>query len=423
MYTWRAAIKQVIQNQAPGLSESSGEVLMFENLDQLPPDPILGLLTAYREDPNPRKVDLGIGVYKDEQGDTPIMAAVTTAQQIHLANETTKTYVGPAGDERFNAAIGALLFGTDHAVIKDDRLTTIQTPGGCGAVRMAAEFIKRSNPDTTVWVSNPTWANHIPLLGDSGLHIEQYPYYDHQTHCIQFEQMVSTLKQAGKNDVVLLHGCCHNPCGADLTRDQWQVVSNMAVNQGFLPLVDIAYQGLGESVSEDAFGTRLLANQVPELIVASSCSKNFGLYRERTGSVNLIMQNAKQLQASQSQMLSITRGVYSMPPAHGASIVATILNDAELSEQWAQELAQMCARINDLRSLLVRKIRDKGINADFSFIEAEKGMFSFLAISPEQVHRLKNEFSIYMVDSSRINVAGISHSNIDYLVESLHQVL
>ena len=396
---------------------------MFENLDQLPPDPILGLLAAYREDPNPDRVDLGIGVYKNEQGDTPIMAAVTRAQQIHLANETTKSYVGPAGDERFNAAIGALLFGKDHAVIEDGRLATIQTPGGCGAVRMAAEFIKRSNPEATVWVSSPTWANHIPLLGDSGLRIKEYPYYDYQSHYIQFDQMVVALTEAGANDVVLLHGCCHNPCGADLNRDQWQVVSQMAVTQGFLPLVDIAYQGLGEGVAEDAYGTRLLASEVPELIVASSCSKNFGLYRERTGSVNLIMSNTKQLRASQSQMLSITRGVYSMPPAHGASIVEYILNDAELSKLWADELTEMCNRINALRSLLVRKIRDKGINADFSFIEAEKGMFSFLGISPEQVQRLKNEFSIYMVDSSRINVAGISHSNIDYLVDSLHHVL
>jgi aspartate aminotransferase len=396
---------------------------MFENLDLLPPDPILGLLAAYRDDPNPDKVDLGIGVYKDEQGETPVMAAVKEAQQLYLARETTKTYVGPAGNEGFNALIATLLFGKDHAVIKEGRLATIQTPGGCGAMRMAAEFIKRSNPDATVWVSSPTWANHIPLLGDSGLHIEHYPYYDYQAHGIQFEQMLNTLKQAGRNDVVLLHGCCHNPCGADLNPDQWRAVSEMAVKQGFLPLIDIAYQGLGDSLDEDAFGTRLLASEVPELIVASSCSKNFGLYRERTGSVNLILQNASQLKASQSQMLSVTRGVYSMPPAHGANIVEHILNDAELSEIWLRELTQMCARINDLRSLLVGKIKDQGINADFSFIEAEKGMFSFLGISPEQVQRLKNEFSIYMVDSSRINVAGISHANIDYLVDSLHQVI
>jgi aspartate aminotransferase len=271
-------------------------------------------------------------------------------------------------------------------------------------------------------VSNPTWANHRPLLGDSGLRIEEYPYYDYQAHCIQFEQMISALKQAGSDDVVLLHGCCHNPCGADLNKDQWQVISEMAVTQGFIPLVDFAYQGLGDGVAEDAVGTRLLASQVPEMLVASSCSKNFGLYRERTGSVNLIMSNTKQLQASQSQMLSITRGVYSMPPAHGASIVECILNDSELAKLWTQELTQMCHRINNLRSLLVRMLQDKGVNADFSFIEDEKGMFSFLGISPEQVQRLKDEFSIYMMNSSRINVAGISHNNIDYLVDSLHQV-
>lgn len=396
---------------------------MFENLELLPADPILGLLAAYRDDPNPLKVDLGIGVYKDESGDTPIMSAVKKAQQIHLSTETTKTYIGPAGDELFNTNVGALLFGVNHQVIKDDRLATIQTPGGCGAVRMAAEFIKRSKADATVWVSNPTWANHIPLLGDSGLQIKEYPYYDYQLHSIQFDQMVTTLKQATEQDVVLLHGCCHNPCGADLNREQWEVISELAVTQGFLPLVDIAYQGLGESIDADAFGTRLLADKVPELIVASSCSKNFGLYRERTGSVNLIAKNEQQLRASSSQMLSVTRGVYSMPPAHGASIVACILGDEELSLEWSNELSAMCERINNLRSLFVRKLRDKGINRDFSFIEDEKGMFSFLGISSSEVSRLKDEYAIYMVDSSRINVAGISHANIDYLVDSLHNVL
>ncbi len=351
------------------------------------------------------------------------MEAVKKAEKLLLASETTKTYVGPAGDERFNLAIGKLLFGTAHKVMRDDRLATIQTPGGCGAVRMAAEFIKRGNPDTTVWVSNPTWANHVPLLGDAGLKLAEYPYYDYQSHAIQFENMVAALKQADNNSVVLLHGCCHNPCGADLSTDQWQIISEMAVRQGFIPLIDIAYQGLGEGLAEDAFGPRLLADEVPELIVASSCSKNFGLYRERTGSVNLIAENSSQRKASQSQMLSITRGVYSMPPAHGASIVADILDDAEMTNLWSDELSQMRVRISGLRSLLVEKLRDKGVNSDFTFIERERGMFSFLGISRDQVNRLKNEFSIYMVDSSRINVAGISHRNINYLVDSLDRVV
>lgn len=396
---------------------------MFEVLDLLPPDPILGLLGEFRADTNPDKVDLGVGVYKDEEGQTPIMQAVKMAEKIRLNTEITKTYIGPAGDEEFNDSIAKLLFGAEHPVIKQSRLSTIQTPGGCGALRMAAEFIKRCNQKVTVWVSNPTWANHIPLLGDAGLHIEKYPYYDYPTHSIDFQGMVAALQAAGPNDVVLLHGCCHNPCGADLTMEQWQTIADMAVAQGFLPFVDIAYQGLGDGLEEDAYGVRLLAKAVPEMIVASSCSKNFGLYRERIGSVNLLSTNTSQRAASLSQMLSVTRGIYSMPPAHGAAIVNTILDNPELNQLWLDELNTMRNRINDLRQLLVTKLQTSGVNADFSFIAREKGMFSFLGITPQQVQRLKQEFSVYMVDSSRINVAGISHANIEYLTHAIGQVL
>jgi aspartate aminotransferase len=351
------------------------------------------------------------------------MKAVKQAEKMLLSAETTKTYIGPAGDEEFNLAIGRLLFGEEHAIIKDNRVATIQTPGGCGALRMAAEFIMRSKPSATVWVSNPTWANHVPLLGDAGMQIREYPYYDYDRHAIRFDEMVSSLKTATASDVVLLHGCCHNPCGADLSQEQWKTIADMAETQGFLPLVDIAYQGLGDGVDEDAFGMRFLADKVPEMIVASSCSKNFGLYRERTGSVNLITANPVQLKASESQMHSVTRGVYSMPPAHGASIVKLILNDPELKSVWAEELSAMCNRINKLRRLFVEKLKDKGVNSDFSFIQQEKGMFSFLGISPKQVQRLVEEYSIYLVNSSRINVAGISDTNIDYLADSINEVI
>lgn len=396
---------------------------MFETLNLLPSDPILGLLGEFREDNNPDKVDLGVGVYKDEQGRTPIMQAVKLAEEKRLSSETTKTYIGPAGDEGFNTTIAKLLFGNEHPLLKQGRLGTIQTPGGCGALRMAAEFIKRCNNKATVWVSDPTWANHIPLLGDAGLKIRKYPYYDYISHTIDFQKMVSSLKSAGPADVVLLHGCCHNPSGADLTREQWQVITDMALSQGFLPFVDIAYQGLGDSLEADAYGVRLLAESVPEMMVASSCSKNFGLYRERIGSVNLVCTDSTQRATSMSQMLSVTRGVYSMPPAHGAAIVETILNDPGLEQLWLEELNGMRDRINDLRRLFVARLQAAGVNADFSFIEREKGMFSFLGITPEQVQRLKKEYSIYMVDSSRINVAGISHSNIDYLTHAIGQVL
>jgi aspartate aminotransferase len=396
---------------------------MFETLNLLPSDPILGLLAEYREDSNPHKVDLGIGVYKNEEGDTPIMEAVKLAEQQSMSQEMTKTYIGPAGDEGFNKSIAGLLFGARHTVITENRLVTVQTPGGCGALRVAAEFIKRCNESVTIWVSDPTWANHMPLLGDAGLNIQQYPYYDYANHSIRFDEMIEQLKSTGPGDIVLLHGCCHNPCGADLNQSQWQVLRDMAVKQGFLPFVDIAYQGLGDSLEADAYGIRLLADAVPELIVASSCSKNFGLYRERIGSVNLVCKNSAEVMASQSQLLSVTRGVYSMPPAHGATIVNAILNEPSLEQLWLAELTEMRDRINNLRRLFVARLREKGVNSDFSFIEAEKGMFSFLGISTAQVQTLKKDYSIYMVDSSRINVAGISRSNIDYLTDALIQVL
>jgi len=396
---------------------------MFEILDQLPSDPILGLLAEYREDTNPHKVDLGIGVYKNEEGDTPIMQAVKIAEQQRISQEMTKTYIGPAGDAGFNKSIARLLFGSEHTVITDNRLVTVQTPGGCGALRIAAEFIMRCNESVTIWVSDPTWANHMPLLGDAGLNIQQYPYYDYANHSIRFDEMIEKLKATGPGDIVLLHGCCHNPCGADLNQSQWQVLRDMAVEQEFLPFVDIAYQGLGESLDADAYGVRLLADAVPEMIVANSCSKNFGLYRERIGSVNLVCRNSAEVMSSQSQLLSVTRGVYSMPPAHGATIVDIILNEPQLEQLWLAELTEMRDRINSLRRLFVARLREKGVNSDFTFIEQEKGMFSFLGISAAQVQTLKKDYSIYMVDSSRINVAGISHSNIDYLTDALIQEL
>ncbi|MFZ2209361.1 MAG: amino acid aminotransferase [Porticoccaceae bacterium] len=396
---------------------------MFTALESYPPDPILRLLADFRADPNPHKVDLGVGVYKDETGHTPIMGAVKTAEARVFAGEETKSYIGPAGVPEFNAAIKDLIFGTRHPVLADARVATVLTPGGCGALRVGAELLKRAAPETTIWVSDPTWANHIPLLGNAGLRIREYPYYDREHSVLRFDAMLSALTESGSGDVVLLHGCCHNPCGADLNLAQWRAVAELAEKRGFLPFVDLAYQGLGDGLDVDAQGLRLLAERLPEMLVASSCSKNFGLYRERVGSLSVVGQSAQRAEITVSHVNNIVRGIYSMPPSHGGAIVAEILNDPELDRQWRDELDVMRDRINGLRKLLNNKLRARGVDRDFSFVERERGMFSFLGLSAEQVTRLIDEYSIYMVNSSRINVAGLSQANADYVVEALATVM
>ncbi|GAA0700155.1 aspartate/tyrosine/aromatic aminotransferase [Marinobacterium maritimum] len=393
---------------------------MFEQLKTLPQDPILGLMKTFREDPRTDKVDLGVGVYRDEAGATPIMAAVATAQERLLATETTKAYIGPAGAEGFNRLIGQLLLGGNHPALKDGRVNVVQTPGGCGALRMAAEFLKLCKADTTVWVSTPTWANHIPLLGGAGLSIREYPYLDKATLSVDFDAMMACLEQADAGDVVLLHGCCHNPSGADLDADQWSAITDLVERKGLLPFIDIAYQGLGEGLDQDALGVRLMAERLPEVIVASSCSKNFGLYRERTGALMLISANAQQGLAATSQLLSAIRSHYSMPPSHGAAVVEMILDTPELMQQWQQELGAMCSRILELRAALSQALAPAG---DFSFIERQRGMFSFLGISPQQVQILREEFGIYMLDSSRINIAGLSATTLPQVATALQEVL
>jgi aspartate aminotransferase len=288
---------------------------------------------------------------------------------------------------------------------------------------VAAEFIMKANPQARIWVSDPTWPNHVPLLGTAGLRIETYPYYDYENHVIRFEEMLEALATAGSNDLVLLHGCCHNPCGADLTPEQWQAVRDLALEKGFTVFVDLAYQGLGDGLDEDVYGVRLLAESLPELIVVSSCSKNFGLYRERVGALTVICQSPAQLSAVSSQLASIARGIYSMPPDHGAAIVRIILEDPDLTISWDRELTEMRDRINGLRSTLATRLAAAGASRNFDFIQNEKGMFSFLGIGVAQVQQLIENYSIYLVNSSRVNVAGINESNIDYLVESLVSVL
>ncbi|MFI2809704.1 MULTISPECIES: amino acid aminotransferase [Microbulbifer] len=396
---------------------------MFEHLSSLPPDPILGLLASYRADENPDKIDLGVGVYKDEAGHTAILQAVKEAETRLLQSEETKAYIGPAGTPGFNAAMQELVLGANHPALVANRVRSAQTPGGCGALRVLAELVDRAKPGATVWVSDPTWANHVPLLGNAGLQIKSYPYYDRSSGSLQFDAMVETLKDVGEGDVVLLHACCHNPCGADLSREQWQVLVEMAQKQGFTPFIDMAYQGFGDGLDDDAWGLRLMAESVPELLVAASCSKNFGLYRERVGLAMVIYNDSAAADTGQTQMLSAVRGNYSMPPSHGAAIVESILTDASLRANWEAELTEMRERINGLRAGVVESLAAAGAAGDFSFIREQKGMFSFLGINPEQVARLQKEYSIYMVDSSRMSIAGLSQSNMEYFCKAVASVL
>lgn len=395
---------------------------MFEHLETLNPDPILGLMAAYREDAHPQKIDLGVGVYRDDSGATPIMAAVNEAEQRRHDDEVTKAYIGPPGTPEFNEVARALMFGANHAVISSGRIAGVQTPGGCGALRVGAELIKRARPETTIWVSDPTWANHVPLLGNAGLAIQEYAYYDRESSSLNADGMLAALSQVPAGDIVLLHGCCHNPSGVDLKAEHWHAVAKLAVERGFTPFIDLAYQGLGDGLDEDAIGVRVMADACPELIVASSYSKNFGLYRERVGSLQIVSADTQQVGIVQSQLNSVVRGIYSMPPAHGAAIVEIILHDEALNASWIEELDGMRDRINGLRSTLATRLTE-ATGRDFSFIEEQRGMFSFLGITPQQVETLRTQYSIYMVDSSRINVAGVNNANIDYFVQAMGEVL
>ena len=396
---------------------------MFAQLQPVATDPILGLMAAYKEDPNPNKVDLGVGVYKDEQGHTAVLKCVKEAEALRLKNEDSKTYIGMAGDLSFNSHIEKLAFGNGHKVLLANRVTTAHTPGGTGALRVAAEFIKKANPNATIWVTSPTWANHISMFKAAGLNVKEYTYYDYNTKGLNEEGMFADLATVPAGDVVLVHACCHNPSGMDLTFAQWQRFTALAKERGFTPLVDMAYQGFGTGLDEDAKGLRHLADNVDEMILCSSCSKNFGLYRERIGAVSIVSVDSKVNDVCRVNLLSVVRSIYSMPPAHGAIIVANILDSAELTSLWHQELAEMRDRINNYRQLIIDKLAAQGVTQDFSFITRQHGMFSFLGINKEQISRLRSEFSIYMVDSSRVSIAGLNHSNIDYFAKSVATVL
>ncbi|OZN24156.1 aromatic amino acid aminotransferase [Actinobacillus seminis] len=396
---------------------------MFENINAAPADPILGLGEAFKAETRDKKINLGIGVYKDAQGTTPIMQAVKKAEQRLFDVETTKNYLSIDGVAEFNAKTKALLFGANSDVVTQGRAKTVQSLGGTGALRIAAEFIKRQTKAQNVWISSPTWPNHHAIFNAVGMTIREYRYYDADRKALDWDNLIADLSNAGEGDVVLLHGCCHNPTGIDPTSEQWQKLSEMSVKNGWLPLFDFAYQGLANGLEEDALGLRTFAANHKELLVASSFSKNFGLYNERVGAFTLVAENEQIAATALTQVKTIVRTLYSNPASHGASTVALVLGDEQLRSEWENELTEMRERIKKMRHLFVQLLKESGAKQDFSFIIEQNGMFSFSGLSAEQVDRLKEEFAIYAVRSGRINVAGITEDNIRYLCESIVNVL
>lgn len=400
-----------------------GEAQVFDKLKPLPADAIIGIMAMFRADPSEKKIDLSVGVYQDDAGRTPILECVKQAERQVLDAEDTKTYVAIAGNSTFNRGMEALLFGEGHPALTGGRLATVQAPGGSGALSVVGHLINRATPGARVFLSDPSWPNHLPLLHLSGLTLAEYPYYDYHAHRVDFDAMASAVESMRAGDLVLVHGCCHNPCGADLTQEQWRALAEICGRNGVIPFIDLAYQGLSEGLDSDAYGVRLMAEQLPEVVVVASSSKNLGLYRERVGVACIVARDAAQRDAAFSNLSNVARGLYSMPPDHGAAIVARVLHDPALRKLWVDELDAMRRRLNGLRRLLVDKLHERKPDRDFSFIAEERGMFSFLGISKEQVVRLREEFHVYMVESSRVNVAGINPANVDYVADAITAVL
>ena len=396
---------------------------MFESIVAAPPDAILGLTDRFKNDPNPNKINLGVGVYKDANGTTPVLSTVRQAERRLLEGNRSKTYLPIHGDPAYADLAQALLFEEGDEIRNSGRAVTVQTPGGTGALRVAADFIARTLPAKRVWLSQPTWPNHPPIFDAAGLEVATYPYYDATTHGVDFERMAAAFGAMPAGDVVLLHGCCHNPTGVDLSIDQWERLAELIRQRGLLPLVDFAYQGFALGLREDRAGLQTLCRPGAELLICSSFSKNFGLYNERAGALTLVAADTDAAQAALSQIKRCVRTNYSNPPAHGSSIVATVLGDADLRGQWEAEVTEMRDRINQMRHLFVETLNEKGIAQDFSFITQQRGMFSYSGLNERQVAALRDHYSIYIVNSGRINVAGMTEDNMDYLCSAIAAVV
>lgn len=393
----------------------------FDAIGRVPGDPILGLMEAYAQDSNPRKFDLGVGVYKDAQGLTPIPEAVKIAEARLVESQDTKTYIGGHGNPLFGKVINELVLGADSKLIAEQRAGATQTPGGTGALRLAADFIAQCLPGKGVWLSNPTWPIHETIFAAAGVKVSHYPYVGSDNR-LDVDAMLAVLNEVPKGDVVLLHACCHNPTGFDLSHDDWQRVLDVVRARNLLPLIDFAYQGFGDGLEQDAWSTRLFAAEVPELLITSSCSKNFGLYRDRTGALIVCAKTADKLIDIRSQLANIARNLWSTPPDHGAAVVATILADPELKARWADEVEAMRLRIAQLRSGLVEALEPHGLRERFAHIGVQRGMFSYTGLSPEQVKQLREHHSVYMVSSGRANVAGIDATRLALLAQAIADV-
>jgi len=393
---------------------------LFESLELLAPDAIIGLIAECRNDSRDKKVDLGIGVYRNAAGDTPVLDVVKQAEQRLVDSQASKSYIGSAGPADFNTVMRDMTFAGS---VTNERVAMLQTPGGSASLSVAAGVVLRAMKGATLWVSNPTWANHIPLLGEAGLEMKVYDYYNAKRHSLDFDPMLETLRAIPRGDMILFHASCHNPTGIDPDEEQWRTITDIVVERELVPVIDMAYQGFATDLDTDAFVIRQLASQVPEMIVCNSCSKNFGLYRDRVGILLIMTADSRTRDIVQSQADNYVRTVYSMPPDHGAAVVSTILHDDGLRADWIVELEEMRGRLRDMRVLLRDALRTRAPGHDFSHLVRANGMFSFLGVSAEKVESLKRDHAVYMVDSSRINVAGITPTNVDHIADSIAAVL
>lgn len=396
---------------------------MFENVQIAPPDPILGLTETFKADPNPDKINLSVGVYQDANGQTPVLETVKEAESRILTQEDSKGYLPMTGEPVYCARVQELLFGEGHEIIDSKRAATAQCPGGTGALRVAGDYLHTLHPGAKIWLSDPTWANHNTIFDAAGLTCEKYAYRDPKTNGLDFDAMYESIKKIPKGDAILLHGCCHNPTGIDPTPEQWSQIGDLLAAQGVLPLVDFAYQGLANGIEEDRAGLLALTKKVKQMLICSSFSKNFGLYRERTGALTVVADDAPQANTVMSQVKLRIRYNYSNPPSHGGQIVAVVLSDKELRAQWIEEVADIRNRINEMRHLFVKTLKEKGVTQDFSSIIEQNGMFSFSGLTKDQVQQLREKYSIYIVNSGRINVAGMTPDNMDRLCEAIKSVL
>ena len=390
--------------------------MIFKNLQQQPPDKILALMTAFKEDPRDQKLDLGVGVYKDPTGITPIMRSIKLAEKKWWEIESSKSYVSLVGDPAFSDAIISLVLGNS---IPRNLIASAATPGGTGAVRQGFELFKVANPGVRVFVSDPTWPNHISILQYLNIPFETYRYFDNETRGVDFDSMVSDLSRAKAGDVILLHGCCHNPTGANLDKQQWKIIIDLLNKNGATPMIDLAYQGFGDGLEEDVYATRLIAESVPETVIASSCSKNFGIYRERAGLLMLVSQDSSKRNINQSMLAYLNRQNYSFPPDHGSRLVSIVLNDKDLRSDWMSELEDIRNSLLNLRVQLSNELQKISGSDRFSFIASHRGMFTRLGATPSQVEKMRTEFGIYMVSDSRFNVAGLNNETVPALAKAI----